>query len=111
MGKRAKAHSLIGRITPRLVMQAFRSVKRNRGAVVLRSRLRQGLLYRMIRGDTGLMLVQSHGLTGADMKRISGVIHCGRQTGTPAGHRLSKRMLNKRRRQVDAALHQTFASV
>ena len=32
MGKRAKAHSLIGRITPRLVMQAFRSVKRNRGA-------------------------------------------------------------------------------
>lgn len=32
MGKQAKVHSLIGRITPRLVKQAFRSVKRNRGA-------------------------------------------------------------------------------
>jgi RNA-directed DNA polymerase len=32
MGKQAKAHSLIGRIDARLMRQAFRSVKRNRGA-------------------------------------------------------------------------------
>ena len=32
MGKKIKAHSLTGRITPKLMRQAFQAVKRNRGA-------------------------------------------------------------------------------
>jgi len=32
MKKKVKAHSLTGRITPKLMRQAFQAVRRNRGA-------------------------------------------------------------------------------
>ena len=32
MSKKIKVHSLTGRITPELMLEAFRAVKRNRGA-------------------------------------------------------------------------------